>query len=184
MWGGLEKQQISWKVFASKTIQKDQLDHTAKTGNKCRTGAKLAQRGLKATLFICFILHLNHLCTVPISRDRSTVQLWVPFDVIYSLPSLILPSVLLPQHSVTVPLTDTSQTASSSWPYNPVVAFMFSVNHTWKHHQELQKQLVCMCAGGDSKWFWVHMNNALLYCGIVNLYSYCNVNSYRFKEKF
>lgn len=56
---------FSGEVFASKyflTIQKDQLHHTARTGNRCRMGANIAQRELKTVLFKRFILHPSHLC--------------------------------------------------------------------------------------------------------------------------
>lgn len=68
-------------VFASKyflTIQKDQLDHTARTGNRCRMGANIAQRELKTAYL------------------KVSFYIWVTC----AHQQKILPNVLLPQHAV------------------------------------------------------------------------------------
>lgn len=111
---------------------------------------------------------------MPISRDCFTVQPWVPFSVIYNLPIAIVNSPKCAASSELFPLAVGSHVAFSSWPCNPVVLFTLSLGCTIR---------ICRssCSACVSEGL-VCMNNALLYCGKVNLYSYCNVNIYRFRE--
>lgn len=106
VWEFWKRSRFLGKVFARKyflTIQKDQLDHTARTGNRCRMGAKLAQRGLKTALFVCSVLHLNHLVRCPSTQIISLCK-FESFESCNLFITII--------NSFTVPINDVSQMAS------------------------------------------------------------------------
>lgn len=165
--GGFGKDAYFLGASTFLTIQKHQLGHSARTGSRCRMGAKVASRELKAALFKCTFFY------------NGVTGVWWPSLSLYC-NLLIVPNVLHPKLSVLrwcVP--------NGIRLYNTVVALMLTLSHVLDAssgaagavslHVCVVVLWVCVCVCVGSKRFWVHMNNALLYCGIVNLYSYCNV---------
>lgn len=110
-------------------------------------GSQHSPKRTQDCLFKRFILHLSHLCPPAGNSPKCAA------------PPARCPSLVSPKRHLAAD-------------YNPVVTFILSC--TIRSCRRAVALLMWQ-QGGGSKWFLVHMNNALLYCAIVNLYSYCNV---------